>query len=129
MGVGRSNLAVSWDAPGAAGAAVGNPQVVVENAKIVRPRRFNLEHIREAYRLACKAAIEVAFGDTSRHAVCQQAHRKTGIDPEKFRRILDDSTKTPDPVLMGIVAGFYLIKTGKLCPAMALLNQLAGVKP
>ena len=64
----------------------------------------------EDYRRACAALIWSTFRAASHNAVCDNAERETGLDAEKFSRILSGHTQKPDGYLMFIVVGIAACK-------------------
>lgn len=107
--------------------ATDTPAPFTETAKIVRHPRIDLAKAREAYRLACVAAIRGAFPAPSQHACCKDAARQFGEHWSKFNRILDGDTAQPEATLMLAVGAIYTRKTGKISPIAALLAQLEAL--
>ena len=95
-------------------------------AEIRTHHRLNLFEVREAYRRACAEAVQIAFPAPSRHGCATLANRVTGVSNDTFTRILAGSTQSPDAVVMGLVAGIYRARTGRVCPALALMMQIGG---
>ena len=103
------------------------PTPFTETAKIVRHPRIDLAKAREAYRLACVAAIRGAFPAPSQHACCKDAAQRFGEHWSKFNRILDGDTAQPEAALMLAVGAIYTRRTGKISPIAALLAQLEAL--
>ncbi len=62
----------------------------------------------------CRDLIRETFQARSQHAMCQRAHGETGIGPDKFDRILNRETKSPDAQL--ILAVLMIRATRNLPP-------------
>jgi len=81
------------------------------NAQIFTVRRLNLATIRAEYLEVCISEIGQAFPAPSRWACCKAAAKATGETPDKFARILERETATPDFPLMLLVGAIYSAKT------------------
>ena len=93
-------------------------------AQIFTARRLNLSTIRAEYLEVCIGEIKQAFPAPSRWACCKAAAKATGETPDKFARILERETATPDFPLMLLVGSIYSLKTKRPSMIRKFVNAL-----